>query len=36
MEALAVLRAGAGTQWDPETVDLLASELTEIQRLGAA
>ena len=35
-EALAVLRAGAGTQWDPETVDLLASELTEIQRLGAA
>jgi putative two-component system response regulator len=26
-DALAVLRAGAGTQWDPETVELLASEL---------
>ncbi len=35
-EALAVLRAGAGTQWDPETVDLLASELPAIQQLGAA
>lgn len=35
-EAIAVLRAGAGTQWDPETVDLLASELPSIQRLGAA
>ena len=35
-EALAVLRAGAGTQWDPETVDLLASELPSIQHLGAA
>jgi cyclic di-GMP phosphodiesterase len=35
-EALAVLRAGAGTQWDPETVDLLASELPTIQHLGAA
>ena len=35
-EALAVLRAGAGTQWDPETVDLLASELPAIQHLGAA
>jgi putative two-component system response regulator len=36
-EALAVLRAGAGTQWDPETVDLLASELPSIQQhLGAA
>jgi putative two-component system response regulator len=35
-EALAVLRAGAGTQWDPETVDLLASELPVIQHLGAA
>ena len=36
VEALAVLRAGAGTQWDPETVDLLASELATIQHLGAA
>ena len=35
-EALAVLRAGAGTQWDPETVDLLESELPSIQHLGAA
>ncbi|HKC19804.1 MAG TPA: HD domain-containing phosphohydrolase [Candidatus Dormibacteraeota bacterium] len=35
-EALAVLRAGAGSQWDPETVDLLASELPTIQHLGAA
>ncbi len=35
-EALEVLRAGAGTQWDPETVDLLASELPAIQHLGAA
>ena len=35
-EALAVLRAGAGTQWDPETVELLASELPTLQQLGAA
>jgi len=35
-EAVAVLRAGSGTQWDPETVELLASELPSIQHLGAA
>jgi putative two-component system response regulator len=35
-EAIAVLRAGAGTQWDPETVDLLTSELPAIEHLGAA
>ena len=35
-EALAVLRAGAGTQWDPETVELLAAELPTLQDLGAA
>jgi putative two-component system response regulator len=35
-EALAVLRAGAGSQWDPEAVELLASELPTIQHLGAA
>jgi putative two-component system response regulator len=35
-EAMAVLRAGAGTQWDPETVDMLVSELPTIQHLGAA
>jgi len=35
-EAVAVLRAGAGTQWDPETVDLLASELPALEHLGAA
>ena len=35
-EALEVLRAGAGSQWDPEAVALLASELPSIQHLGAA
>jgi putative two-component system response regulator len=35
-EALAVLRAGAGTQWDPETVELLATELPALHHLGAA
>ena len=35
-EAIAVLRAGAGSQWDPEAVDLLASELPTLQHLGAA
>jgi putative two-component system response regulator len=35
-EALAVLRAGAGTQWDPETVELLAAELPSLHHLGAA
>jgi len=35
-EAIAVLRAGSGTQWDPETVELLANELPTIQHLGAA
>lgn len=35
-EAIAVLRAGAGTQWDPETVELLASELPTLQHVGAA
>src|ERR1051325_4211809 len=35
-EAVAVLRAGSGTQWDPETVELLTSELPTIQHLGAA
>ncbi|TMC36321.1 MAG: response regulator [Chloroflexi bacterium] len=35
-EALAVLRAGSGTQWDPETVELLATELPTLHHLGAA
>ena len=35
-QALAVLRAGAGTQWDPEAVDLLASEVPAIRQMGAA
>jgi cyclic di-GMP phosphodiesterase len=35
-EAMRVLLAGAGTQWDPETVDLFTSEIPDIQRLGAA
>ncbi|TAN32430.1 response regulator [bacterium] len=35
-EAVAVLVDGAGTQWDPEMVDLFASEIPALQRLGAA
>jgi putative two-component system response regulator len=35
-EAIAVLRAGAGTQWDPETVELLAGELPTLHQVGAA
>lgn len=35
-EAMRVLHAGAGTQWDPEMVDLFTSEIPDIQRLGAA
>jgi putative two-component system response regulator len=35
-EAVAVLRAGAGTQWDPEMVEILTSEVPSIQRLGVA
>jgi putative two-component system response regulator len=35
-EAVAVLMSGAGTQWDPEMVDLFTSEIPSIQRLGAA
>jgi response regulator RpfG family c-di-GMP phosphodiesterase len=34
--AVSVLRAGAGTQWDPEMVEILTSEVPSIQRLGAA
>lgn len=35
-EAVAELRAGAGTQWDPEMVEILTSEVPSIQRLGVA
>jgi putative two-component system response regulator len=35
-EAVLVLRAGAGSQWDPEMVDILTNEVPSIQRLGAA
>ncbi|HVH62412.1 MAG TPA: HD domain-containing phosphohydrolase [Candidatus Dormibacteraeota bacterium] len=35
-EALQVLRAGAGKQWDPEAVELLQEELPTLQQLGAA
>jgi putative two-component system response regulator len=35
-EAIATLRAGAGTQWDPRLVDLFVSEMPVIERLGAA
>jgi len=35
-EALAVLRNGAGTQWDPEVVEVVTSDSTSLQHLGAA
>lgn len=35
-EAVAMLRAGAGNQWDPEMVEIFTSEVRSIQRLGAA
>jgi putative two-component system response regulator len=35
-EAVAILRAGAGSQWDPELVELFAAEMPVIERLGAA
>lgn len=35
-EAIAVLRAGAGTQWDPETVELLAGEVPALDPAGVA
>jgi putative two-component system response regulator len=35
-EAIRVLRDGAGTQWDPEVVELFAGEVPALQRLGAA
>jgi putative two-component system response regulator len=35
-EAVAVLRDGAGTQWDPEVVEVVTSESLSLQRLGAA
>ncbi|TMB45144.1 MAG: response regulator [Chloroflexi bacterium] len=35
-EAVRVLRTGAGSQWDPEVVEILTSEIPSIQRLGAA
>ena len=35
-EALAILAGGAGRQWDPQLVSLLAGEIPAIHRLGAA
>ena len=35
-KAVATLRAGAGTQWDPELVELFVAELPVIEHLGAA
>ena len=34
--AVSVLRAGAGTQWDPEVVEIFTNEIPSIERLGAA
>src|SRR6266850_553042 len=35
-DAIEILAAGAGTQWDPEVVELLKSEMPSIRALGAA
>jgi HD-GYP domain-containing protein (c-di-GMP phosphodiesterase class II) len=35
-EAVAILMAGAGRQWDPEVVALLAGDLPAFAHLGAA
>ncbi|HKV87772.1 MAG TPA: HD domain-containing phosphohydrolase [Candidatus Dormibacteraeota bacterium] len=35
-EATAALLSGAGSQWDPEVVELFAGEIPALQRLGAA
>ena len=35
-EAIAVLADGAGSQWDPEVVDVFMAEIPAIQRLGVA
>ena len=34
--AIATLRTGSGTQWDPELVDLFIAELPVIEHMGAA
>jgi putative two-component system response regulator len=35
-EAMAILRRGAGTQWDPEVVSLFGSQVHSINAVGAA
>jgi HD-GYP domain-containing protein (c-di-GMP phosphodiesterase class II) len=35
-EAVAVLVDGAGSQWDPEVVDVFMAEIPTILRLGVA
>jgi HD-GYP domain-containing protein (c-di-GMP phosphodiesterase class II) len=35
-EAMAILYGGAGTQWDPEVVNVFGSQIPSIAALGAA
>jgi HD-GYP domain-containing protein (c-di-GMP phosphodiesterase class II) len=35
-EALAILRAGAHRQWDPEVVNVFISQFARVTSLGAA
>ncbi len=35
-EAIAIMKGGAGRQWDPQLVSLLAGEIPALHRLGAA
>ena len=35
-EAMAILNDGAGHQWDPEAVEVLTSEMSNMRTLGVA